>query len=220
MIYAICGKKRSGKDTVADFVVGQYKGVESIALADKIKSILLNGMSVSSNRYLAGLSKTHPFYGDDRESPLVMSNNDAYELFKFGIKYLGSKLSIDSAANDTAYQLCKANKEPWTIRRLMQVFGTDVVCASNNLIWTQVVIEKILKSNDNHFIITDVRQEHEYKYLSKLGVKFVFLERDTGEEGDSHSTEKGLTPRPNDIIIVNNGTLDDLHREVLKTFNF
>ena len=218
MIYGICGKKRTGKDTVAQIVAQNFTGVEVIALADEIKAILKRSMEHHENTQLRALAAKNPFYEGDREAPLVMSNNDAYELFLSGIKKLKSRGFYMSTADITAYEICEANTQPWTIRRLMQVFGTDIVCKVDPSIWTSIALQKILKSYADHFIITDVRQPHEYKYLSKFGTRFVFLERETGVE-DNHSTEQGLTPGLNDYTILNNGTVDDLKRNVLNVFN-
>lgn len=220
MIYCICGKKRTGKDTVAQFVTMNYENVETLALADEIKRILRNGMKSSvDNRYLRELSKANPFYSGDREAPLLVSNEDVRDLFNFGIKALTKQGYWLENADNVVHNICRENKQPWTIRRLMQVFGTDIVCNDDDSIWTDIVLKKMLKSDKDNFIITDVRQKHEYKYLSKFGAKFVFIERDTGED-DSHSTEKGLKPQPNDIIILNNGTLSELKTDVLNVFNF
>ncbi|AOG16601.1 deoxynucleotide monophosphate kinase [Cronobacter phage vB_CsaM_leN] len=218
MIYGICGKKRTGKDTVAQMVVHNFRNVEVIALADEIKAILKRSMEHHDNRQLRELASKNPFYDGDREAPLVMSNNDAHELFMSGIKKLKTRGFYMSSADITSYEICEANTQPWTIRRLMQVFGTDIVCAVDPSIWTSIALQKMLKSYADHFIITDVRQPHEYKYLSKFGTRFVFLERETGIE-DNHSTEQGLTPGLSDYTILNNGTLDDLKRNVLNVFN-
>lgn len=86
MIYGICGKKRTGKDTVAQMVVHNFRNVEVIALADEIKAILKRSMEHHDNRQLRELAAKNPFYEGDREAPLVMSNNDAHELFMSGIK--------------------------------------------------------------------------------------------------------------------------------------
>lgn len=219
MIYCICGKKRTGKDTATQFVLDDYRNVEAFALADEIKSILLDGMKESGNRYLRKLTKTNPFYTGDREAPLLMSNEDALKVFDFGVKRLEKRGYWLGAVDTAVYETCGSNTQPWTIRRLMQVFGTDIVCNHNDIVWVDIVLKKMLRSDKDNFIITDVRQKHEYKYLSKFGAKFVFIERETGED-DSHSTEKGLNPQPNDIIILNNGTLSELKTDVLNVINF
>lgn len=219
MIYCICGKKRTGKDTATQFVLDDYQNVEAFALADEIKSILLKGMKEAGSRYLRELTQTNPFYTGDREAHLLMSNDDASKLFTFGVKVLTTRGYWLSCADTDVYEICEKNRQPWTIRRLMQVFGTDIVCKNNDTVWTDIVLKKMLRSDKDNFIITDVRQKHEYKYLSKFGAKFVFIERETGED-DSHSTENGLKPQPNDIIILNNGTLSELKTDVLNVINF
>lgn len=218
MIYGICGKKRTGKDTAAKFLTEKYDDVVSIALADEIKRILLRAMVFSGNTALEKLSETNPFYTGDREAPLLMSNYDADKMFTYGISVL-EKQGFSLSAKEQIWNAITENQTPWTIRRLMQTFGTDIVCASDPVVWTEIVMRKILRSPKTHFIITDVRQQHEYKYLSKFGAKFVFIQRDTGED-DSHSTEKGLTPDYKDYIILNNGTIPEFEQVVQAIFQF
>lgn len=220
MIYGICGKKRTGKDTVANIIIDTHRNVRSIALADEIKAILKRNLETSGNAALISLARTNPFYTGDREAHLVMSNEDAQTIFTRGVKQLNERGFFLGGVESIIWRICEENRKPWTIRRLMQVFGTDIVCETNDSVWTEILLRKILKSPEDHFIITDVRQPHEYKYLSKFGVKYVFIERDTNGEEDSHPTENGLTPRESDTVLINNGTIAELTRDVLETFKF
>ncbi|AAX78720.1 gp1 dNMP kinase [Escherichia phage RB43] len=220
MIYCICGKKRTGKDTATQFVLDDYQNVEAFALADEIKSILSDGMKESGNRYLRELTKTNPFYTGDREAPLLMSNEDALKVFDFGVKRLEKRGYWLGAVDTAVYEICRTNTQPWTIRRLMQVFGTDIVCNHNDIVWVDIVLKKMLRSDKDNFIITDVRQKHEYKIPEQVrGLSSYSSNEKTGED-DSHSTEKGLNPQPTDIIILNNGTLSELKANVLSVINF
>lgn len=221
MIFVICGKKRSGKDTVAEMLkeTGKY---DTYAFADHLKMVLEQAGLESGVSVFMNLYEDRAFWEGDREKPLLASNAEVKQLFESAIAYMVRKGYIDNHSmhmydnSNMGYKIYK-NTEFWTIRRLMQVFGTDIVC---NLIgddvWVKLTINDILSNPENHHehvLITDCRQPHEYKYMKRLGAKFIFLERNTGIE-DSHSTEKGLIPSEDDIIIDNNGTLDQLKSNI------
>lgn len=222
MIFVLCGKKRTGKDTVADILkeTGQF---DSYAFADHLKMVLEQAGLESGVRVFMNLYEDRAFWEGDREKPLLASNAEVGKLFDSAIAYMVRKGYIGElpaylyTSNDINLTIYK-NTEMWTIRRLMQVFGTDIVCnIIGNDVWVKLTINDILSNPENHHehvLITDCRQQHEYKYMKRLGAKFIFLERNTGIE-DDHSTEKGLIPSEDDFIIDNNGTLDELKSNIL-----
>lgn len=239
MIFVICGKKRTGKDTVAKILndTGEFS---SYAFADNIKRILESAGFLCGVEAFSKFHENRVFWEGDREKPLLASNQEVKQLFEQAISIMIKKSIIESAPYVENYEkdlldsLIMENEQVWTIRRLMQVFGTDIICNMyDDSIWVRLALndackkppEKIfdlhkgLIPNPNpkmskHILFTDCRQLHEYKYMQRLGAKFIFLERETGEE-DNHCTEKGLTPSEDDYIIDNNGTLDDLKSNIL-----
>lgn len=231
MIYVISGKKRTGKDTVAKFIQETYNDVQCEALAFGIKRTLRVAMQRYGydKPYIRSLVEgkySDPdaiFYEGDREKPLVMSNEDVLNIFRIGLEILKERGYNIVYHPDDIRNLIMSNDTPWSIRRLMQVFGTDIVCKYDNTVWVRYTLERFVNKyagdEYNHLLVTDCRQEHEYKYLKRLGAKFVFIVKDTGIV-DEHSTEKGLTPQPGDSIITNEGTLKQLKSKVLDTFKF
>jgi hypothetical protein len=96
-------------------------------------------------------------------------------------------------------------KEAITFRRLMQIMGTDIVVSIEKDYWLRWV------PLNSDVIFTDVRQVHELEFVRENNGLCIFVYRDVPScDNDSHVTETGLTPIDGDIIIQNNGTLDDL----------
>lgn len=225
MIYVICGKKRSGKDTLAKILCKNINA-SSIALADHIKYYLEDaGYKSSKNSILHDSSSTKLFWKDDRESPLLLNNTDVCSLFQNTIDLMAQKGVFSLYPNqrqrveDFIADLELTNTELWSVRRIMQVFGTDIVCnLIDDSVWVNLAIARVLyrakQADSDNIVITDCRQEHEYKYLSMLGAKFIFVQKDD-VPADSHSTERGLIPNQNDIVVPNNGTLEEFEQLIL-----
>lgn len=237
MIFVICGRKRTGKDTVAEILndTGEFS---SYAFADNIKRILESAGVLCGVEAFSKFRENRLFWEGDREKPLLASNQEVKQLFDKAIGIMVERGVINSTSYVQSYekvsysQLIMENEEVWSIRRLMQVFGTDIICnLYDNSIWVRLALNdactipsqkvcdmyKGLIPNpeiSKHILFTDCRQPHEYKYMSRLGAKFIFLERETGKT-DNHSTEQGLTPSEGDFIINNNGTLDELKSNIL-----
>lgn len=214
MLYVICGKKRSGKTEAGNFVL-EAGNVDVMALGNYVKEVL----ETVGTKHNFRQKKT--FWEGDRDNgALLLNNEDVYDLFSDGIKLIEDrgygKIVHDMIRLDIVRQVRK-NEIPWTARRLMQMFATDVVCnCISPTVWTRMLLSDLLINGENEdTLITDCRQIHEYKYFRSLGAKFIFIERDTGLN-DSHSTEQGLTPQSGDVVILNNGTLDELKSQILK----
>lgn len=215
MIIVISGKKRAGKDTVAKMISERFpdKFVE-IAFADPIKEMLESACRSSGSIVLRSLD----FWKGDREKPIAIGNQEVVTLMERLVKGIESKTGKSPRGWNDGYHVVvegiENNVEPWTVRRLMQLFGTDIVCnCIDNYIWVGLALERAAKSKKEHVIIKDCRQEHEYKYMKVLNAKFIFVEKDN-DQIDKHSTEKGLTPAMDDYIIVNNGTVEELQTAV------
>ena len=76
-LVAIVGKKRSGKDTLADYINSKYE-TKKIQLAGPIKDILAEAYKQTNKPYMPFLSREDwEGKGVDRESGMVINNLDA-----------------------------------------------------------------------------------------------------------------------------------------------
>lgn len=224
-LLCIVGKKRSGKDTATELISEEFD-CKTIALADKIKKLLSGsyksiGLKESTFVDLT-LDDFYDLGGYDREQALHMSNEEAVELFGHSLEMLRREYpNLQTVRTEIIRDIVAKNKKPWSIRNLMQTFGTDIVVNHcNKMIWITIAMNAFIEASENdqykYFIITDVRQGHELTVLENLGATCLFLKRDIIESYDDHSTERGLTPKPTDIVIHNNGSLNDLKDNLIK----
>lgn len=216
MIICISGKKRTGKDTVSNYLSAY--GYQTIAFADDIKIALAEAFKKAKIDEITGLDiSLNDFYyngigSDCRENDLSISNASAKLWLKTAVEILNDVMSTD--VPDDVYI---ESKKVWSLRILMQTLGTDIVTQYSPNYWIKRTINKILDSNENNFIITDVRFDNEAQALRKFGGKVIFIYRDTGLV-DNHASEQGLTPLPGDLIINNNSTLENLFKQVDKIY--
>ncbi|SFK75318.1 Dephospho-CoA kinase [Nitrosomonas aestuarii] len=104
-----------------------------------------------------------------------------------------------------------------TPREMLQTLGTeygrDMV---NPDLWVILLHEKILKQADRDpnrsIVITDVRFENEASYIRSSGGTIWHIERPNNPHriSSNHESEKPVSRRDGDCMIMNDGTLEDL----------
>jgi hypothetical protein len=101
------------------------------------------------------------------------------------------------------------------VRRFLQNLG---VAARDHLgedVWVTPIIEKIANVASNRdFVISDVRFPNEFDRLAEWGAWMVKLTR-PGAGAGNHISETALADADWNLIIENDGTLDDLENELL-----
>ncbi|AAQ17851.1 gp1 dNMP kinase [Aeromonas phage Aeh1] len=214
MLIGIHGKKRSGKDTAARFIrnyeVEQGGNAEIYSLAFPIKLALDFGIG----RQL-GLT-----FDDFDGKTTVNRDEDLFlvdiEMIRECLRWLHlsyNKISIAEYTEVTKIIESLDYNEPWTIRRMMQTLGTDIMVSVNKNYWLLPLMKKSLNKD---IIIPDIRQTHEIEFVREFG-KMMFVYRDTNL-CDNHITERGLTPLEHEPIIHNDATLAALSDQVLTTY--
>ena len=101
-------------------------------------------------------------------------------------------------------------------RRLMQTLGTEWGrdCIGENF-WVNLMEHNIKAIADDYDlgIITDARFENEAEFIREHG-ELWHVSRDTGQKVEAHSSENGIAFKDGDKRINNNGSIEDLTREV------
>ena len=221
-LIAIVGKKRSGKDTTADYVISQ-NGTKW-QLAGPIKEALYNAwirQDLPHNLTLENFDGQ----GYDREKTLIMNNTEAYILLVDALEWLKQQYNLDLPNPDMVRKIIEFhtlnNVEPWTVRRFMQTLGTDIVCTEfDSMFWIKTFACNYLDnlySGYKYYVVPDVRQKNELDSLRAMGATIIFVERDEANHStDTHITEAGLPPLASDIVIKNDGTLEELFDKINK----
>ena len=106
-----------------------------------------------------------------------------------------------------------------TPRFAMQTLGTEW---GRNIMgrsfWTNAWTTAVVNSNMASIVCDDCRFENEAEALRQMGGKIVQIVREGAGLEDSHESEQiKIDP---DLVIHNNGTLDDLYKEVDQCLQF
>jgi len=205
-IYTLSAKARCGKDTAATHLMKTIPNSISYALAAGFKESIAKhfsdymsradvfGDGVDRNNFIIYIDST-----DFEESTHKVFADFGYDLNKFP--------QID---------LTRYDFNGWTIRRLMQVIGTDIgVNQIDSHIWLKEFESDLfrLKLIYDNVVVTDCRQPHEIEFLRGLNSTVIHIQRKTGLS-DSHITERGLEPVDGEFVIDNNSTLKALYEQL------
>lgn len=221
----IIGKKRSGKDTAVEILESSYK-TRYYKLAGPIKEALAHSYYTLNFCNYINRSFSNDDWdgrGVDRELPLPLNNQDVWELMKTSIEYLKTKHGLQNLLSthpEDIKNVVLNNTEAWSIRRLMQTLGTDVVCNKfDSMFWVKLFalnFADTFQGKEELFIVPDTRQPFELAYARAMGATVIQVVRDGAGGNDTHSTEAGLPIGPNDIVITNNGTLEEFKNKLIE----
>ena len=108
--------------------------------------------------------------------------------------------------------------EPWgkSPRELYQKLGTDVARSIDVNVWVKGA-EIFKKENPGRsIVITDVRFSNEAEWIRNQGGIVVYLNSETRgiTNHTAHSSENGLKDSDIDIILQNDGTINELYEKI------
>jgi len=183
MLIGLSGKARSGKDTLGDYLVN--------ILASKDEQYTLMAYADELKRKVAedfNLSNEQ-LYGDLKEAP---DNRYGKESGRF------SSNPVEAF---------------WSPREILQFMGTDVYRAIDDNFWVRKLFDKIDKMNYSNVIVTDLRLPNEVEAINdRDGIHIrVIRPGDNKINGQQHISETALDDTKADIVVYNEGTLEDLY---------
>jgi hypothetical protein len=92
---------------------------------------------------------------------------------------------------------------------------------TQNLNESAFVSRACLDTTDKKIIIIkDIRFENEAEYIRSIGGAIWHIVRDNAEPVNQHSSELGIQIQPSDIVIHNNGTLDEYKAQLDAAWKF
>lgn len=110
--------------------------------------------------------------------------------------------------------LDKAKEQYPEVRRLLQIFGTEVgreLLGQN--IWVDTAMNLIKDSEDN-WVFTDVRFANEFEAIKSVGGNVWRVERESVKPVNAHSSETALDDYLFDYTFYNNKTIKNLQESV------
>jgi hypothetical protein len=205
MILALAGKKKSGKDTIADFLVKDQKFTK-LSLATPLKDLIQKVFKLDKD-YLYNDKKK------DEEFDYVVTI-DYYHLDK--IRDIISEewgFPIDYETREAMEELY--GKEIRTPRQLMQTIGTDLIRKNIRDDVFIVLLLEAIKKTEGHIVIADARLTNERETLSNIGAHLCLVKRDLPENEDNHISENDLGEEDEyDLVIENNIDINQLRAEI------
>jgi hypothetical protein len=192
MIIALSGWKRSGKDTMADTLVGEY-GFQRVSFADALKDSAASSYGIERNL----------FEGEEKDKPLKN-----YQLHT--LDHLSGQL-YDMLRGEF-YEDEQDGEFYWTPRAILILEGAAKRFIDPDY-WVKKALQKITHQN---VVITDVRFRSEMSHLvlqSATPALSVRIERFVSSVSQT-SSEIDLDGYNFDVVINNKGTLLDFKREI------
>jgi hypothetical protein len=224
LLIGICGRMGAGKDTLAAQIAARYHSPEYLQwkFADALRGAasLVSGVPVdktlsaedkavdlSQRRYEA--SQLHSLLCDAIGGII---GGTAYQTREIGL-LAGKMFEI---LTGTPYQSGNGDARlHMTIGRLLQLLGTEGFreCVGPN-VWVEALFARWLKKGRPPILIADVRFPNEADALRQRGGAIVLVRRENAGRTDGrsteHASERGLREIKPDIIIENDGTLEQL----------
>lgn len=190
-IIGLSGKKRAGKDTVAETLIAEY-GFKRFAFADVMKRAMITLDPIVTP--LPGNGVT-----------LAAINAATY-----GLPRLTDVITV--------YGWERAKEIP-EVRRLLQVFGTEVGREMfGQDFWVAQTMQRVLR-HDGPVVITDVRFPNELDAVTLApGGLVVRINRPGMTHVDTHPSETALDDISFVETITNDGTLEELAEKTRKLY--
>ena len=110
-------------------------------------------------------------------------------------------------------------------RRLLQVVGTDIIRKEEPDFWVAFVIKilTMFRGYWDYVLIPDCRFPNEITYLREAGLQTLHVsvfrpnyEGNLTEEQKQHPSETALDDTEPDVLIINDGTIEQLSEDVVK----
>lgn len=195
----LSGKKRSGKDTAA--AIMREEGMKTYALADPIKVALFCAFK-NNNRHMTFDALNG--INTDREAVLPLDTNTIRLILVDAVMHEIHQMEIVDSVKvlNNVLPVIAEQMAPFSIRKFMQVFGTDIMCMNvSKKYWLAYT-----KDLSEDTVIIDCRQPWEEEFFREKNSDFVFIEGaypGFKESTDNHITELGLTPKEGDKVVIN-----------------
>lgn len=103
-------------------------------------------------------------------------------------------------------------------RQLLQTLGTEWgrTCVRDD-VWLILAQDALVREGPG-MIIPDIRFQNEADWIRKLGGRLIHISRKSAAPVASHSSEAGVDVQGGDIVLTNDGTLEDLQQTVRDLF--
>jgi hypothetical protein len=206
MILALSGKKKSGKDTIANFLV-KDQGFIKLSLATPLKDLLINVFRLDKD-FLYDENKKD----NELDDFITIDYSHLDKIRDIITEEWGFAIDYETRENIEEFY----GTEIKTPRQLMQTIGTDLIRKNiRDDVFIVLLLEQI-KKTPKPIVIADARLQNERETLVNIGATLGLVKRKISEDkSDSHISENDLGDEDEyDLIIDNNIDLTQLRSEI------
>lgn len=196
MLVSLSGKARSGKDTLADYLIAN-KGFTKVSFAGPLKEL-------TSQAFNIPLKELYDDKKDDQYSESKFIHTHKLELFLDGL----NEIYPFNPHIKEKIVFTWAGKPYKSHRQLMQILGDVGRTGINENIWVDCLVSNV--DTNQNIVCCDARFPNERTALKEIGAKLVLINR-AGETiiDDSHASENSFEGLY-DLIIDNNSSKEEL----------
>lgn len=214
-IISLSGKAKSGKDTVAEYLVEKH-GFKQESWAGNLKRMC---------QKIFNLTDHEVFTQEGKEKPLKFGRYLEEEQYYQILGWMKATIDVDLEAipfDELMAEKFKPSELPLeleTPRQILQVVGTEICRSIYQKYHVDLLKLKIKNDENTDFVISDSRFQNEveafrdYENSQTITIK---IERDMEAIKESaHASESTLdTLEGFDYVIENNGTLEELYAKI------
>lgn len=199
MLICLSGKSASGKDTIADVLVRDFKYVK-VAFADGLRDLACFTFDMAPEIFTDR---------DKKESKFLYPIRLDEEHISHMLNHIENTWAISVSKASKDKMLLLVGTEMTTPRKLLQIVGTEVIrdCIDDQF-WIKALEHKI--GNLADVVITDARFSGERNFAREKGALMCLVKRPSIQSNDSHRAENDLGNESEYNIIFNND--DSLNR--------
>jgi hypothetical protein len=207
MLISLSGTKRSGKDTIADVLVKEFKYTK-VAFADSLRELCTKVFDLSENMFIDD---------DKKEARFITPIRLDEEHLGLMLSIIENDWKIPVSKESKDKMLLKVGKEMTYPRQILQYVGTEVVrdCIDPDF-WIKALERRIDGLAD--VVIADARLKNERDWAKSRGALLCIVQRPNFIKQDSHRSENELEDNYQ-IVFNNDDTLTRFQIEVGAFFN-
>lgn len=201
-VIAVSGYKRSGKDTIANYLVKNY-GFKKVAFADPLKDLVARKFDIDR----ASLDDHR------KEEPLLQYPVDPKD--KFSQMIADFMLMEFKDENGHQYGRDYQDKTLYWTPRALAILEGSVNRAVNSSYWVKQAIREIQKGDSFDYVISDLRYCSEVSQLEEaFGLNLTTVRIDRFDSSPSvDPSERDLDGYEFDLTVSNRGSVKDLFIE-------
>ena len=188
-LIGICGNKRNGKDTVADYLTEKYEFYK-YELASPIKDVC---------RVIFDFSEEQ-LYGNEKEIVDERWGTTPRKL----LQIIGTELFQEDIHKYMKEGEFNIGRKIWVLKFKH---------------WLEDINKENIFDFDLNVVVSDVRMLHEVDVIRELGGTIWKVSNNRIPLEDNHLSESSLNGFTCDVLIENNGTLEELYEKVEKILN-